>query len=197
MAPAPAALGRVVVLLVSAGALACAGVVSYGVLRYPGLLNGSGTWATLGFFAAVLGGLVVVTALIMRRRVAGRLGLAGGLTVAAVWASVGVVVVGDASRPAFALLLLALPLAALAVGAVAAWTGRDFPSSGLPDLATYEVSDNLGTAMALLLLVTTVNVGVGCAGGHAHRGCPPTHGAPLNVKGTPQERPTHALHRTT
>jgi hypothetical protein len=40
---------------------------------------------------------------------------------------------------------------------------RDFPGSGLPDLATYAVSDNLGTAMMLLLLVPVVTAAIGCA----------------------------------
>jgi len=41
---------------------------------------------------------------------------------------------------------------------------RDFPGSGLPDLATYAVSDNLGSAMMLLLLVPIVTATIGCAG---------------------------------
>ena len=41
---------------------------------------------------------------------------------------------------------------------------RDFPGSGLPDLATYAVSDNLGAAMSLLLVVTAVTGVIGAAG---------------------------------
>lgn len=41
---------------------------------------------------------------------------------------------------------------------------RDFPGSGLPDLATYAVSDNLGSAMMLLLLVPIVTAAIGCIG---------------------------------
>jgi hypothetical protein len=40
---------------------------------------------------------------------------------------------------------------------------RDFPGSGLPDIATYAVSDNLGSAMMLLLLVPVVTAATGCA----------------------------------
>jgi hypothetical protein len=40
---------------------------------------------------------------------------------------------------------------------------RDFPGSGMPDLATYAVSDNLGSAMMLLLLVPIVTAAIGCA----------------------------------
>jgi xanthine/uracil/vitamin C permease (AzgA family) len=40
---------------------------------------------------------------------------------------------------------------------------RDFPGSRFPDIATYAVSDNLGTAMSLLLLASTVTAVLGCA----------------------------------
>jgi hypothetical protein len=40
---------------------------------------------------------------------------------------------------------------------------RDFPGSRFPDIATYAVSDNLGTAMSLLLLATTLTATLGCA----------------------------------
>jgi hypothetical protein len=40
---------------------------------------------------------------------------------------------------------------------------RDFPGSRFPDIATYAVSDNLGTAMSLLLLASTLTAVLGCA----------------------------------
>ena len=41
---------------------------------------------------------------------------------------------------------------------------RDFRTSGAPDLATYAVSDSLGSAMMLLLLVPLVSLVSGAAG---------------------------------
>jgi hypothetical protein len=41
---------------------------------------------------------------------------------------------------------------------------RDFHSSGAPDLATYAVSDNLGSAMMLLLIVPVLATGFGVLG---------------------------------
>ncbi len=41
---------------------------------------------------------------------------------------------------------------------------RDFATSGYPDMATYAVNDNLGTAMVLLLLVSAVTVLLGSLG---------------------------------
>jgi hypothetical protein len=41
---------------------------------------------------------------------------------------------------------------------------RDFASSGYPDIATYAVSDNLGTAMVLLLLMSTMTALLGSTG---------------------------------
>jgi hypothetical protein len=42
---------------------------------------------------------------------------------------------------------------------------RDFHRSGAPDLATFAVSDNLGSALMLLLLVPTVALALGSLGG--------------------------------
>ena len=41
---------------------------------------------------------------------------------------------------------------------------RDFHSSGAPDLATYAVSDNLGSGLMLLVLVPTVALALGSFG---------------------------------
>jgi hypothetical protein len=54
----------------------------------------------------------------------------------------------------------ALPTAA---GPYDAGQLRDFPGSRFPDIATYAVSDNLGTAMSLLLLASVVTAALGCA----------------------------------
>jgi hypothetical protein len=198
--------GRLVVGLVAAAAAGCVGLVSYGLVRYPGILTSRGVWPALAMFAAVLAGLTLMTAIVVRRGAAGSVGLAGGLTVAAVWILVGAFVVFHQAAPAFSWLLLALPLAPLAVGAAATWRGRtgtagrqaalvsasvtgmvlflalagdarvtggrpydagqirDFAGSRLPDMATYVANDNLGTAMALLLLASTVTAAIGSIG---------------------------------
>jgi hypothetical protein len=198
--------GRLVVGLVAAAAAGCVGLVSYGLVRYPGMLASRGTWPALATFVAVLAGLTLMTAIIVRRGAAGAVGLAGGLAIAAVWTLVGVVVIFHSSAPALSWLLLALPLAPLAVGAAGTWRGKtgtagrqaalvsaavtgmvlflvlagdalvtggrpydagqiqDFPSSGLPDMATYAADDNLGTAMALLLLASTMTATIGFIG---------------------------------
>ena len=41
---------------------------------------------------------------------------------------------------------------------------RDFHRSGAPDLATYAVSDDLGSGLVLLLLVPTVVLALGSLG---------------------------------
>ena len=41
---------------------------------------------------------------------------------------------------------------------------HDFATSGYPDMATYAVSDNLGTAMVLLLLMSAMTAVLGTAG---------------------------------
>lgn len=47
---------------------------------------------------------------------------------------------------------------------------RDFAGSGAPDLATYAVSDNLGSAMVLLILVPLMTTTLGAAGAAAASG---------------------------
>ena len=188
--------------LVAAAALACAGLVAYGLWRYPAVLTRGGTRPVLAVFVSVLAGYAVIAAVLVRRGPVARSGLLTGFGLAGVWIVAGFPVVTQSGS----LLLPAIPLAALAVGAVAARRGgttavrhqivlfsalvaglvvfvgyasdilltaggpydagqlRDFPGSGLPDLATYAVDDNLGSAMMLLLLVPVVTAAIGCAG---------------------------------
>jgi hypothetical protein len=198
--------GRLVVGIVAAAAAGCVGLVSYGLVRYPGMLASRGTWPALAAFVAVLAGLTLMTAIIVRRGTAGAVGLAGGLAIGAVWTLVCIVVLFHSSAPVLSWLLLALPLAPLTVGAAGTWRGKtgtagrqaalvsaavtgmvlflalagdalvtggrpydagqiqDFPGSGLPDMATYAASDNLGTAMSLLLLASTMTAAIGIIG---------------------------------
>jgi hypothetical protein len=192
--------------LVAAAALTCAGLVAYGLVHYPRILTQAGTWPVLAVFVSVLVGYTVISAILVRRGPVTRSGLACGLGLAAVWIIAGIPVVSHAPQPAYSLLLLAIPIASLAVGATAARRNRtaavrqqvvlfsalaaglilflvyasdilltagapydagqvrDFPGSGLPDLATYAVSDNLGSAMMLLLLVPALTAAIGCTG---------------------------------
>jgi hypothetical protein len=192
--------------LVAATALACAGLVAYGLAHYPQILTRGRTWPVLVIFLSVLAGYTVISAMLVRRGPVARSGLAGGLGLAAVWIIAGIPVVSQARQSAYSFLLLAIPITALAVGAAAArrtttaavrqqvvlfsalvaglvlflaYAGdtlltaggpydagqiRDFPGSGLPDLATYAVSDNLGSAMMLLLLVPIATAAIGCTG---------------------------------
>jgi hypothetical protein len=192
--------------LIAATALTCAGLVTYGLVHYPQILTRTRTWPVLAVFVSVLAGYTVISAILVRRGPITRSGLACGLGLAAVWIIAGIPVVSQAPQPAYSLLLLAIPVASLAVGATAARRNRtaavrqqvvllsalvaglvlfvvyasdtlltaggpydaglvrDFPGSGLPDLATYAVSDNLGSAMMLLLLVPAVTAAIGCTG---------------------------------
>jgi hypothetical protein len=192
--------------LVAATALTCAGLVAYGLVHYPQILTKARTWPVLALFAGLLVGYTVISAILARRGPVTRSGLACGLGLAGVWIVAGIPVVSQAAQPAYSLLLLAIPIASLAVGAAAARRDRtaavrqqvvlfsalvaglvlfvvsasatlltaggpydagqirDFHGSGLPDLATYAVSDNLGTAMMLLLLVPAVTAVIGCTG---------------------------------
>ena len=189
--------------LVAATALSCAGLVAYGLGQYPAIITRARTWPVLAVFVGVLVGYSVISAILVRRGPVTRSGLAGGLGLAAVWIIAGIPVVTQAPQPAYSLLLLAIPIAALAVGAAAARRSRtaavrqqvvlfsalvaglvlflvyasdilltadgpydagqirDFPGSGLPDIATYAVSDNLGSAMMLLLFVPIVSAAIG------------------------------------
>jgi hypothetical protein len=191
--------------LVAATALACAGLVAYGLKRYPEILTLPGTWPVLAFFIFVLAGYAAIAAALVRRGPVARSGLISGLGLAAVWIIAGIPVVSQASIPA-RFLLPVIPIASLAAGAVAArrrsttavrqpialfsalvaglvvflaYAGdtlltaggpydagqlRDFPGSGVSDLATYAVNDNLGTAMMLLLLIPVATAVIASAG---------------------------------
>lgn len=201
-----AGAGRLTIGLVTAGVLGCTGLVADGLLRYPAILADPGSGPALAAFGGLLAGFGLLTVFLVRRGVAAGAALAGGLGTAVVWTVFGYVgVTGAQARPALSWLLLALPLAPLAVGVVAARHGRtgaaarrvallsamvtglvlflilagdalltaggpydagqlrDFPGSRFPDMASYAVSDNLGTAMSLLLLASVVTAALGCA----------------------------------
>ena len=67
-------------------------------------------------------------------------GLVGGLTVFIVWVTVTYTNAG---------------------GPYDSGLVRDFHKSGAPDLATYAVSDNLGSGLVLLLMIPTVALALG------------------------------------
>jgi hypothetical protein len=207
--------GRIIVALVAAAAMSCAGLVAYALLRYPAIRAAAGTWPSVAAFIVVLAVYAFLTVLVVRRGAgapvpsATRSGLAGGLFLAAAWTLVALAVAFQASWFAFSWLLIGVPLASAAVGAAGTWRGRaaaagrqaallsaviaglmlflalaavtfitargpydagqlqDFPTSGYPDLASYAVSDNLGTGMALLLVVPIATAVFGSAGAMA------------------------------
>lgn len=203
--------GRGLIRAVMAAALASLALVVLAVVQYPRLIVGARTWFELAFFAIVLAIYAGVTAVLVRRldepsASAVSIALLAALPIAVLWLSVGLVASFDASAFVGTATVCALVLVPLAVGAVAAWRGRDvragrravalcapcagllvflawageavfadgrpydagmlrdFHSSGSPDLATYALSDNLGTAMMLLLIVPMVSFAFGLAG---------------------------------
>jgi hypothetical protein len=209
--PRRGAPGRSIGTVVAVAAMACAGLVGYGLVRYPQVITGARTWVYLALFLGVLAGYSVTANVIVRRLDrpaldAVRIALAGALLIAAVWLVVALTASFDGPGYIATLLLLALPLASLSAGAVGTWRGRrastgrqaavlwaiaagmlvflvwvsdtlltagrpydpgmvrDFRTSGVHDLATYAVSDNLGSAMMLLLLVPMLATSIGLAG---------------------------------
>ncbi len=202
--PAPGATPiRTVVFGGIAGALA---LVTWGIVRYPGLRSSSGVWPSLAAFVGVLAVYAAITLALSssassHERLARRYGLGGGLAIGAAWFVV-------LSPTALLKEWVALPLAVALLGpaCIAALTGRaardakaathaalwsgivgglvvfvvwvsaaylqdggpydaglvrDFHRSGAPDLATYAVGDDLGSALVLLLLVPTVALALG------------------------------------
>lgn len=209
--PRRGAPGRLIVTVVASAAVACVGLVGYGLVRYPGVITGARSWVSVAAFLAVLAGYTVTANVIVRRMDqpalgAVRVALMGATVIAALWIVVGVTASFGGSDYVATLSLLALPLASLSVGALGTWRGRtastgrraavllalgtgmlvflvwvgdtlltggrpydagmvrDFHSSGAHDLATYAVSDNMGSAMMLLLLVPMLAASFGLTG---------------------------------
>jgi hypothetical protein len=181
-------------------------LVTYGLVRYPGLRSSAGLWPSLAAFVAVLAVYGTVTLALSNsalddERLARRYGLGGGLAIGMAWFLV-------VSPTALLKEWVALPLAVALLGPAgiaalagrsardakaathaALWSGlvggllvfvvwvsaaylqdggpydagllRDFHGSGAPDLATYAVGDDLGSALVLLLLVPTVALALG------------------------------------
>ena len=86
-----------------------------------------------------------------------------------VWRVVGALGGTLALRPyvtAFLTVFLVLATDTLVTGGRPYDAGQlqDFATSGYPDMATYAVSDNLGTSMVLLLLMSAMTALLGSAG---------------------------------
>jgi hypothetical protein len=197
--------GRRIVIGVLAAAMACMGLLGYGIMRYPAIITGPRTWMAMATFAVTLAGFVIAANMAARHSSVGVAGLVAGCVTAGIWIAVGATIVLGHSKAA-PFLLLILPLVSVAVGMIGARyahsrtagrriaiisaivsaltiflvlaaetlaTGgrpydagqlRDFAASGYPDIATYAVNDNLGTAMMLLLLVSAMTALLGSAG---------------------------------
>lgn len=210
-APRSPRAGRLIVTAMATAAIACVGLVGYGLVRYPGLVAGGGTWVAVAIFLGVLGAYTLTTSVIVRRLdpaslASVRVALWGAVTIGALWILVGAGAQFGAADYVGTLLTIAVPLASVFVGLAATWVGRsvrtgrlaallsalgsgllvflvwvgdtlltggrpydtgmvrDFHSTGTDDLATYAVSDNLGAAMVLLLLVPMLAAAFGLAG---------------------------------
>jgi hypothetical protein len=126
--PRRGAPGRLIVTVVASAAVACVGLVGYGLVRYPGVLTGARSWVAIAAFLAVLAGYPVAANIIVRRMDqpaldAVRVALIGATVIAALWIIVGVTASFGGSDYV-ATLLLALPFASLSVGALGTWRGR-------------------------------------------------------------------------
>lgn len=127
--PRRAAPGRLIVTVVTTAAVACVGLVGYGLARYPDLITGARTWVSVAAFLAVLAGYTVTASVIVGRLDqpalgAVRVALMGATLIAAFWIVIGVTASFGGSDYLATLLLLALPLASLTVGALGTWRGR-------------------------------------------------------------------------
>lgn len=186
--------------------LTAAGLVAYGLARYPSLRSDSHVWAAVGVFLAVLLVYAAVT-LALSRGVSSqaissrRYGVVGGLIIGGAW--LAALSPTEAFKSWVALPLIIALFGPACVAALAArqsnditagtraalWSGivgglgvfivwvtttyadngrpydagllRDFHNSHAPDLATYAISDNLGSCLVLLLLIPTVALAIG------------------------------------
>ena len=126
--PRRGAPGRLIVTMVVSAAVACVGLVGYGLIRYPGVMTGVRSWVAVAAFLAVLVGYPVAANIIVRRMDrpafdAVRVALIGAIVIAALWIIVGLERSFGGSDYV-ATLLLALPLGSLSVGALGSWRGR-------------------------------------------------------------------------
>jgi hypothetical protein len=124
----------------------------------------AGSWMVVGVSASVAPAAVSMTLLALGPAVALLLGWRATRRLSSPWT--GVQCVGLAALVAgFGLFLLWAGQTVLFAGRpYDAGMVRDFRSSGAPDLATYAVSDSLGSGMMLLLLVPLVSLAAGATG---------------------------------
>lgn len=120
--------GRLIVTGVASAAVACVGLVGYGLVRYPGVLTGARSWVAVAAFLAVLVCYPVATNIIVRRMDrpaldAVRVALMGAIVIVAVGIVIGVT--GSFGGSDYlGSLLVALALFSLSVGALGTWRGR-------------------------------------------------------------------------
>jgi hypothetical protein len=121
--------GRLIVTVVASAAVACVGLVGYGLVRYPGVITGARSWVAVAAFLAVLVGYTMTANIIVRRMDqpaldAVRVALTGATVIAVLWIVLGLTASFGGSDYLVTLSLLALPLASLTVGALGTWRGR-------------------------------------------------------------------------
>lgn len=119
--------GRALVGVVVSAAVGCVGLVSYGLVHYPGLRTGTGVWvATAAFLAAVV--VYLLTAVVVVGRLTGPcrrvlpLVLLGGPAITVLWLLVGTAATSSSVPGVLPVVLI--PLGSLALGGAAAWRGR-------------------------------------------------------------------------
>jgi hypothetical protein len=147
-------LGRVVVNGVAGAALICAGLVAWGLVRYPGVISGPGTWLALAAFVGVLGCYLVAAvaigpALGRAGPSAMRIGVLGGVAVTASWMLVGLAPGVLRSASAAGALLVAGPVLAFGVGAAGAARDRTHATG----FATAAVAGLLAGLLTFMLWV--------------------------------------------
>jgi hypothetical protein len=146
--------GRIVVDGVTGAILVCAGLVAWGLVRYPGVISGPGTWLALAAFVGVLACyLVAALALGPALGRAGpsgvRIGVLGGLAVTVSWMLVGLAPAVLRSAPAASALLVAGALLAFVAGAAGAARDR----SHVTGFATAAVAGLLAGLLTFMLWV--------------------------------------------
>lgn len=204
--------------LVLSAIVASLGLAAYGLVHYPGLRYGVGTWVSVALFLVLLLGYAAAALALCQGTTpqavtARRHGVIGGLVVGGAWLMI--LAPAEVSKS-----LIFVPVAVALLGpagvavlagrssrgtgaatAAALWSGlvggllvfivwvtatyvrdgrpydaqllRDFHDSGSHDLAAYAVSDNLGAAIGLLVMIPVVALALGSLGGRVARDRPP------------------------
>jgi hypothetical protein len=162
--PRPEA-GRPFVAVVLGAIAVCLALVGFGLVRYPGLITGAGTWLAVGFFIAVLAGYAGLTLVITRRaQTPGSLLRSAGIGGVLVAATCFLVGLAATLQPPWFIpmsLLLLVPLVSIGIGALGARRGRREPRPGAVGLQTAALSGVVAGLFLFILWVGTTMVSSG------------------------------------